>query len=259
MNFEMTPYGVEYSYISKNSGGYISKNKNIFKFIDLNDFNLFVLKKAIYGTPIFKVGSGKNKILILSGIHGNELSSQIANLKVLNEYKDKNVDCTLYFIPFASPFSTMNNIRDYLSLDLNRSTHIKNSLSNLILEAVVDLGVNFVGDFHTTAINSNPGFDSVFASKSPSFESFLISKYVANATECKSIIFPVAGSSYEGAVEDECNILGIPAITGEVLSPFGAVGDGSVLKSYRQMKCFLDYFGLWNTFQMLLDSLFYME
>lgn len=236
--------GLQYSYISRESGGFISKNRNIFDFIELNDLSRFALERAVCGTPIFKLGNGENGVLILSGIHGNELSSQIANLKLLNEYRDREVNKPIYFIPFASPFATMKNKRNYRESDLNRSAHIRNSLSNRILAAIIDLKISFVGDFHTTALNSNPGFESIFASKNPSSESFLISNYMAKDTGSKSIVFPVAGASYKGAMEDECNLMGIPAVTGEVLSPFGAVGEGSVERSYLQMKSFLDYFGL---------------
>ncbi|MDO5848065.1 MAG: succinylglutamate desuccinylase/aspartoacylase family protein [Methanobrevibacter sp.] len=233
-----------YSYISEDSGGYISKNKNIFNYIELTPLNQFVLEKAVMGTPIFKKGSGGSSILVLSGIHGNELSSQIANLKLLNEYNNKKFNHTLYFIPFASPFSTMRNERQYMYNDLNRSAHIANSLSYRILEAIINLEIDFVGDFHTTAVNSNPGFESIFSSKYPTSESFIISRFVSQDVGCKSIVFPQAGASYKGAMEDECNLLGIPAITGEVVSPFGAVGKGSVERSYGQMKSFLSYFGL---------------
>lgn len=236
--------GLEYSYVSKESGGYISRNRNIFNYFDLNDLDQFVLKSAVFGTPIFKLGSSGNRILILSGIHGNELSSQIACLKLLNEYINKEINHTLYFIPFAAPFATMNNDRNYRGDDLNRSAHIKGSLSNLILDCICDLGIDFVGDFHTTAVNSNPGCESIFASKKPTDESFLISEFIFRDIGSKNIVFPVAGASYKGAIEDECNIRGIPAITGEVLSPFGAVGKGSVERSYIQMKSFFDYFGL---------------
>ncbi|WP_178648611.1 succinylglutamate desuccinylase/aspartoacylase family protein [uncultured Methanobrevibacter sp.] len=236
--------GLEYSYVSKESGGYISRNRNIFNYFHLNRLDQFVLECAVYGTPIFKLGSSGNKILILSGIHGNELSSQIACLKLLNEYVHKEINHTLYFIPFAAPYATMNNDRNYHYSDLNRSAHIKGSLSNRILECVKKLDIDFVGDFHTTALNSNPGCEAVFASKSPTAESYLISEFISKDTESHNIVFPVAGASYKGAIEDECNIMGIPAITGEVLSPFGAVGKGSVERSYNQMKSFSDYFGL---------------
>ena len=129
-------------------------------------------------------------------------------------------------------------------MDLNRSAHIKNSLSNLIIQCIENLGIDFVGDFHSTAYNSNPGFESIFSSKSPTSESFLIANYISRDVGSKIISYDFAGSSYKGAVEDVSNLKGIPAVTCEVLCPFANVAEGSVERSYAQMKSFLSYFGL---------------
>ena len=231
-------------YISRLSGAYILKNQHILKNINLTKFNQFILEKTVYGTPIFKLGNGGLKILIISGIHGNELPPQIANLLLINKLYDHDLNNTLYFIPFASPKSTMNNERTFNSMDLNRSAHIKNSISNLIIEFAVKNKVDFIGDFHSTSYNSNPGKNSVFSSKSPSAESFLIANYVSKKSNSDIISFDFAGSAYKGAVEDTSNLKGIPAVTCEVLSPFASVGEGSVEKSLSQMFAFLDYFGI---------------
>ena len=151
------------------------------------------------------------------------------------------VECTNELMEMIN--SVKNIERTFNSMDLNRSTHIKNSLSNLILQAALDLGVDFVGDFHSTAFNSNPGFESIFSSKSPSPESFLIANYISREVGSEVISFDFAGSTYKGAVEDVCNLKGIPAVTCEVLCPFGNVAEGSAEKSLSQMKSFLDYFG----------------
>lgn len=235
---------LEMSYISNLSGGYISKNEQIFSQIELNDLNRFILEKSVHGTPIFKLGSGKNKIMILSGVHGNELPSQIANIQLLNELINKEIKNTLFFIPFAAPKATMMNSRFFNSRDLNRAAHINDSLSSVIVQRIIDLGINFVGDFHSTAFNSNPGVEAVFSTKSPTPESFLIANYIARDVDCKLISIDYAGEKYNGAVEDVCNLKGIPAITGEVLSPFSSVGEGSVERSLLQMKSFLSYFGI---------------
>ncbi len=235
---------LEMTYISNFSGGYISRNKNLFKYIELNKLNQFILEKSVYGTPIFKMGDGGNKLLILSGIHGNELPAQLDNLKLINELINEKLSHTLFFIPFAAPKSTMNNERTFNSMDLNRSAHIENSVSNLIVKAVASLKINFVGDFHSTAFNSNPGFESIFSSKSPSPESFLIANYISKDVGSEIISYDFAGSSYKGAVEDVCNLRGTPAVTCEVLCPFGNVGKGTVEKSFDQMKSFLSYFGI---------------
>lgn len=235
---------LEVNYISNFSGGYISKNKNLFEKLQLSKLTQFILEKSVYGTPIFKLGNKGNKLLILSGVHGNELPPQIANVNLLNGLINKDLNNTIYFIPFASPKSTMKNERTFNSMDLNRSAHIKNSLSNLIINAIDDLGIDFVGDFHSTAYNANPGFESIFSSKSPTPESYLMANHISQDVGSEIISFDYAGASYKGAVEDVCNLKGVPAVTCEVLCPFANVASGSVEKSYSQMVSFLTYFGI---------------
>lgn len=235
---------LEISYISDFSKGYISRNKNLFSELSLTPLTQFILEACVYGTPIFKLGDGGNKILVLSGVHGNELPPQIASIKLLNELIEKELNHTVFFIPFVSPKSTMNNERTLNSMDLNRSSHIKNSITNLIIQNADELGIDFVGDFHSTAYNSNPGFESIFSSKSPSPESYLIANYISKDVGSEIISFDFAGASYKGAVEDVCNLNGIPAVTCEVVCPFSNVAKGTVEKSLLQMKSFLDYFGI---------------
>ena len=150
----------------------------------MNYLNRFILEKAVYGTPIFKLGDGGKKILVLSGIHGNELPSQIANIRILNELAGLDIGTTLFFIPFAAPKATMQNSRFFNALDLNRAAHIENSLSNVIVKSIMELEIDFVGDFHSTAFNSNPGMESVFSTKSPTPESFLMASYIARDVGC---------------------------------------------------------------------------
>ena len=234
---------LEMSYISDLSRGFISRNTNLFKNLEMNRFTQFLLEKCVYGTPIFKLGNGGNRILILSGVHGNELPPQIANVKLLNSLLFEDLRNTLYIIPFASPKSTMNNERTFNGMDLNRSAHINDSLSNLIVRAVENLGIDFVGDFHSTAFNANPGCEAIFTTKSPSAESYLMANYISRDVGSEIISFDYAGSSYKGAVEDVCNLNGIPAITCEVLCPFGNVGKGTAERSFAQMNSFVSYFG----------------
>ena len=234
---------LEMSYISDLSRGFISRNTNLFKNLEMNRFTQFLLEKCVYGTPIFKLGNGGNRILILSGVHGNELPPQIANVKLLNSLLFDDLRNTLYIIPFASPKSTMNNERTFNGMDLNRSAHINDSLSNLIVREVENLGIDFVGDFHSTAFNANPGCEAIFTSKSPSAESYLMANYISRDVGSEIISFDYAGSSYKGAVEDVCNLNGIPAITCEVLCPFGNVGKGTAERSFAQMNSFVSYFG----------------
>ena len=234
---------VEMSYVTFLSKGYVSRNKHIFDEMELTPLTKFVLQSCVYGTPIFKLGNSGKKLLILSGIHGNELPPQKACLTLFNELVEVDLNNTVYFIPIASPKSTMNNERTFNEVDLNRAAHINNSVSNMIVRTVEDLKIDAVGDFHSTAYNSNPGFESVFSSSNPSPESFLMANYISDEVGSEIISFDVAGSQYKGAVEDVCNLRGIPAITCEVVSPFASIGKGSFEKSLEQMKSFLAYFG----------------
>ena len=54
-------------------------------------------------------------------------------------------------------------------------------------------------------------------------------------------IYKKAGSEYPGALEDEVNLKGIPAVTCEVISPHGKIKKGSVSKSLLMMRTLLKY------------------
>ena len=232
---------LEIAYICTYSGGFISRNKQVLNNLELNKLTQIILSKSVYGTPIFKLGNRGKKILIISGIHGNELPPQIANIQLINNLINKKLKNTLYFIPFAAPKSTMNNERTFNSMDLNRSAHIKNSISNLIINFAINSNINYIGDFHSTSYNANPGCESVFSSKQPTPESYLISEYISNQVGSKIINLTYAGSQYKGAIEDVSNLNKIPSITCEVLSPFANVGEGSITKSLMQMESFISY------------------
>ena len=234
---------VEMNYVSFLSRGYIARNRYIFEKMELTDLNKFVLHSCVYGTPIFKLGNSGSKLLILSGIHGNELPPQLAGLTLLNELAGEDLNNTVYLIPIASPKSTMNNERTFNSVDLNRAAHIANSLSNKIISLIEELKIDFVGDFHSTAYNSNPGFEAVFSSKNPSPESHLVAEHICGEVGSEIISYDLAGSQYKGAIEDVCNLRGTPAVTCEVVSPFASIAKGSFEKSLEQMKSFLAYFG----------------
>ncbi len=94
--------------------GAISLKINIFfEKIELTHLNQFILEQSVFGTPIFKLGSGGVNILMISGIHGNELPSQLASLRLLNELINTKLENTVYIIPFAAPKATMNNERTF--------------------------------------------------------------------------------------------------------------------------------------------------
>ena len=106
---------LELEIISSESGGFISANRNIFNRIKLSDISKFILNQAIKGTPMLKIGNGSTKVMLVAGVHGNELAPQIAALNLIEYIYDldlnEKLNGTVYAIPFASPKSTMENSR----------------------------------------------------------------------------------------------------------------------------------------------------
>lgn len=234
----------EIIHISNNSGGYISANKIVFEKIPNSYLSRQILKEATKGTPIIKFGSKNPKIMLIAGIHGNELPPQIAILHLINKLKKSVFKGTIYIIPFSAPKATMNNSRWFEKSDLNRIATKDGSVSNSILKKIKELNVESVADFHSTAPNSNPGKEGIFCTSNPSPKSVSIAEYIAKSTKSEALKTMSAGGAYEGAIEDESNMLGIPAVTCEVLSPNGIGNESACLRSIAQMEAYLSYFGI---------------
>ena len=243
-NTNRKKFHLNISHIYSGSGGYISSNQAVFDNIIHTKVSKKVLKEARNGTPLIKLGDGEPRVMIISGVHGNELPPQVASLMLINELKSLQLNGTVYIIPFSAPKSTMHNSRWFDSADLNRVANVEGSLSNLIMKKIKELGIISVGDFHSTAPNSNPGKEGIFCTMKPSPESFHIGKYISEKTHSELLSYDLAGSAYQGAIEDECNILNIPSVTCEVLCPNETTSKEAQEKSLKQMKYFLSYFDI---------------
>ena len=241
---DLNKNNLELEIISKESGGFISANRNIFNNIELSDNSKFILNQAIKGTPMIKIGDSYPNLMLVAGVHGNELAPQISALKLIDKIFDAELNGTIYIIPFASPKSTMDNSRYFDGIDLNRSTHLPNSITNIILKKAKELNVSAIGDFHSSAPNSNPGKEGVFCTQNPCDASFFIADYISKKVGSEKIIYPVAGIPFKGALEDEANLSQIPSVTCEVLSAIGYANERICERSYLQMIAFLEYFGM---------------
>lgn len=230
--------------IAKDTGGDISLNHDLMEELTPGSIGKPLIDAALKGTPLLKFGSGSPRILLCAGIHGNELPPQVAFFKLLNYLEDKKINGTVYTIPIAIPNATMKNSRRFQGWDMNRKTFTKGYISNTILKTAQKLEIQAAADFHSTQPQSNPGIESVFCSKKPCYESFKIADHITHQTSSKVISQERAGTLYGGALEDELNISGIPAVTCEVVSRNGKVDFGSVERSLMQMKSFLNYFNI---------------
>ena len=230
--------------VSPETSGRIEKNVVLMKYLSKSSVINEIINVSQMGTPLLKIGQGNPRIMITAGIHGNELPPQVASIYLIENLLEHKIDGTLYIIPFAVPYATMKNTRRFRGVDMNRTASKGGFISNNIIETIKTLKIKAVGDFHSTKPGSNPGIESVFCSKSPSKQSYSIAKHITDVTSSKLICHKEAGRLYNGALEDECNLTGIPAVTCEVVSRNGKVDKNSHERSYLQMESYLKYFNM---------------
>lgn len=238
----MQPVKIEI--ITQETAGDLRENQVLIKNLEESSWTDKLLEAALQGTPLLKIGKGNPRIMLTAGIHGNELSPQVAAVLMAQKLKDQKINGTVFIIPFAAPFATMESSRRFKGFDLNRIAYKEGNLSHKIIKMLNDLKVNSLADFHATKPHSNPGVESIFCSKMPSPESFEIAQYINKATHSKVICHKIAGTLYKGALEDECNNAGIPAVTCEVVSYNSRIDTGSKERSYLQMVAYMNYFGI---------------
>ena len=180
------------------------------------------------------------------GTHGGELASQAAGFKLIDllaTYGDE-INGNLYVFPVIFPEATANNVRIFNMTNLNTVADKNGSISNNLVKFAKSVNASGLGDFHCTRhSDSDVGITCVMCSLKPTYESYLIAEFVANETGYYLDKYQEAGVPYAGAIEDFCNIMGIPAITSESLTNHKAIEYGAPEKSFNMMRAFLKYFG----------------
>ncbi|MCL2687088.1 MAG: succinylglutamate desuccinylase/aspartoacylase family protein [Methanobrevibacter sp.] len=254
--------------ISKETGGYIANSSPIFENIPINSCSKEILKEAVTGTPLIRLGEGNfnksnfgfnkvnfdsnkstknsngHRVMIIAGVHGNELPPQIAAIHLIDRLKNVELNGEVYIVPFLAPKATMDNSRWFDGADLNRITSHYGSVTNNILNIAKELNVDSIGDFHSTGPNSVPGKEAIFCTMKPSPESHYIANYIAKNINSEIIFYPVAGQGYQGTIEDECNLRGTPSVTCEVFCKNGHADKKTYMRSLEQMLSYLAYFGI---------------
>lgn len=203
------------------------------------------ITKTSDGSIVFTIGEGRYNLLLVGGVHGNELASQAALINLMNDIVLDNIKlkCRLHIIPFLIPYTTMANMRKYNDKDMNRYANSE-GITKKIVDYAVKNNITALCDCHSTNHTNFPGFKSVFCSVNPMPDSYKIARHICLQTDSKLIPLAQAGSAIRGAVEDESNLRGVPAITCETLCENGIVEEEAVDFSYEQIKSFLNYFGV---------------
>ena len=228
-----------------NSGADVTKNKKIKDNLPDSKLVSKIVDAAKSGTPVikFKGGNGKT-VFITAGVHGNELSSQIAALELIKYLESHPIKGTVYIMPFMNPKGTAANVRDYAGVHLNKKANVKGTISYKTVSLITKFKCSAYGDFHCTRPGGSPGKDVAMGTYKPTAKSATLAKYIAKKSNVKYIIYKKAGVEYPGALEDVVSSKGIPAVTCEVVTPHGTIANGSVSKSVSMMKSFLKFSSL---------------
>ena len=223
------------------TGADVTKNKLIKANIPDSKLVKKVIKQAKYGTPVIKFKGGSGKVVfITAGVHGNELSSQVAAMKLIKYLEDNPISGTVYIMPFMHPKATSKNVRDY-SVKLNSNANVKGTVSYKTVKLIVKFKASAYGDFHCTRPGGKPGKNITMGTYKPTAESAKIAKYISKNCKVSKLIYQKAGVEYPGAMEDVVSLKGIPAVTCEVITPHGTIAAGSVDISLSMMKSLLKY------------------
>ena len=227
------------------SGADITKNKRIKKNIPHSALVKKMIKAAKKGTPVirFKGGDGK-AVFITAGVHGSELSSQVAAMKLIAKLKDTPTSGTVYVMPFMNPKATAKNVRNYHGVNLNSKANVKGTISYKTVKLIVKFKCSAYGDFHCTKPGGKPGKNVAMGTYNPTPQSAVMAKYIAKKSKVKYLIYKEAGSEYPGALEDMVSLKGIPAVTCEVITPHGKIARGTPAASLSMMNSFLKFNGL---------------
>ena len=222
--------------------GDVSKIALIKKNMPNNDW----VKKAVAATkkgiPLLTFKGNKNGkvVFMTAGVHGNELSSQVAAMKMINKLTTTPVNGTIYIMPFVNVKAISKKVR-YTDKDFNRIADKSNTIPNKIVNLVVKYKCDAYGDFHTTKPGGVPGKDIVMGSKSPTAASAALTKYIAKNCKVSQKIYKYAGESYPGALFENVNKKGITGVICEVMLPHNTITTKTVTTSYNMMTYFLRY------------------
>ena len=231
--------------INTKTGGDISRNTILYKNIPKTVLSAQIISKAKTGTPMVTFGDGNGpKILIVAGVHGNELTAPAAAMKLINYLNGKTIHGTIYIIPFAIPYNSAHTQRYWNGQNPNDIANIYGTPTNMIVNLAMRLHINALGDFHSSQPGGVPGKDAIFCTQTPTYKSYEIASYISKKTGTALITYKTAGAEYPGALEDVCNQHGVPAVTCEVLQTHSTITSSKLNKSYSEMIAILTYYHL---------------
>lgn len=205
--------------------------------------NNYWVKKAVAATkkglPLITIKGGNGKVVFMTaGVHGNELNSQVAAMKMIKYLTTHPIKGTVYIIPFVNVKAISKKVRltDY---DFNRVAHRSGTVSNNIIKLILKKKCDAYGDFHTTVSPGVPGINVVLGYNSPN-KCIPLTNYIVKYAKVNKIVY-YPGQKYTWSLADYCNLKGTPAVICEVISPVNQVSAKATNLSYKQMTGYLKY------------------
>lgn len=216
------------------TGGDVSKNNEILDHLPETPLNSEIIEIGKKGAPLIKFGDGsKPRVMLIAGVHGNELPPQIAALNLVNDLNNKGLNGTVYVVPFTAPQASAQNSKLHEKDNLNLVADIPGTPTHTIINMARKLKINALADFHSTsthpAENSVIYFLDVRSSK--------MAVYINKKTNSRLL----AHIYNPGTLIAAANNNNIPTILCEVESPDGLATEVSIQYAYHQMKAFLKF------------------
>lgn len=201
------------------------------------------VKKAVdatkEGLPLLTIKGGKGKtVFMTAGVHGNELNSQVAAMKMIKYLTTHKIKGTVYIIPFVNVKAISQKVR-LTNYDFNRVAHVSGTVSNNIMNLIFRNNCDAFGDFHTTVSPGVPGINVVLGYTSSS-KCISLTNYIASNAKVNKIFY-YPGQKYCWSLADYGNLHGVPSVICEVISPVNVVSDHATSLSYKQMTYFLKF------------------
>lgn len=221
--------------------GDISKIKLLKKNMPNNKWVKEAVKAAKKGNPLltFQGGKGK-KVFMTAGVHGNELSSIVAAMKLIAHLSKNPIKGTVYIIPFVNIKAITKKVR-HTGADYNRIANKAGTIPYKIVKLAAKYNCDAFGDFHTTQPGGIPGKNIVLGFKSPVKKCISLTNYIVKHAKVNKKFYKYAGAQFPGTLAENANKKNIPGVICEVVLPHNTVTTKSVKISYKMMDSFLKF------------------
>ncbi|HTX61166.1 MAG TPA: Ig-like domain-containing protein [Methanobacterium sp.] len=202
------------SYLDTSVGGNVLANPEISQNIPKTDLSTKIFNMERNGSVVIKFGNGNGpKLLISTGIHGNEEEANIAVMKYLEYIKNKQFNGTLYVVPFDIPRDTALNSRYYKGTDPNRCSNIQGTPGWKIVQFAKNHGIKYILDVHSGSQVEPAGCIYINSGSTITKEDKNWSNYIKSRT---GAYVTTNGLSTAGMLRCYASSLGINTITMEV-------------------------------------------